>query len=112
MSDPRYTDPRTGEPPLRTDFERADIREPVRSSSAMWGWVAGGIVLALLLVFVFGRSPTTDTASNNMTAPPPGQTTLSPPTSPPVPPAAQRPSPATTGQGGAPAGAPAGEGAR
>jgi hypothetical protein len=99
MSDPRYTDPRLSEPPLQDD-QRRRLGE-LDKSNAMWGWIAGGIVLALLLVFVFGRSPTTDQASNQMTAPPPGQSTLSPPSSPATPPAAQRPatSPSTTGQG-------------
>jgi hypothetical protein len=104
MSDPRYNDPRT-QPPLQDDAVLQDNLEHRRAgelqkSNAMWGWVAGGIVLALLLVFVFGRTPATDQASNQMTAPPPGQTTLSPPTSPPTPPTAQRPAASTTGQGG------------
>jgi len=99
MSDPRYTDPRLSEPPLQDDFQRRRLGE-LDKSNAMWGWIAGGIVLALLLVFVFGRSPTTtDQASNQMTAPPPGQSTLSPPSAPPTPPTAQRPMPSTTGQG-------------
>ena len=98
MSDPRYTDPRTGEPPLHDEIQRRRVGE-LDKSNAMWGWIAGGIVLALLLVFVFGRTPTTDTAST--TAPPPGESTLSPPTSPATPPTAQRPAPSTTGQGGA-----------
>ena len=100
MSDPRYTDPRLSEPPRQDDFQRQRLGELDRSNT-MWGWVAGGIVLALLLVFVFGRAPSTDQASTQMTAPPPGPTTLAPPSSPPTPPAAaQRPSPSTTGQGG------------
>jgi hypothetical protein len=100
MSDPRYTDPRTN-PPMPDELEeRRRAGELEKSSNAMWGWVAGGILLALLLVFVFGRSPSTDQASNQMTAPPPGESTLSPPTSPPTPPAAQRPATSTTGQGG------------
>jgi hypothetical protein len=98
MSDPRYTDPRLSDPPLQDD-QRQRLGE-LDQSSTMWGWVAGGIVLALLLVFVFGRSPTSDQPSTAMTAPPPGPTTLAPPSSPPTPPiAAERPAPSTTGQG-------------
>ncbi len=100
MSDPRFTDPRLSNPPLQDDLQRNRIGE-LDKSNAMWGWIAGGVVLALLMVFVLGRSPTTDQASNQMTAPPPGQSTLAPPTSPLTPPAAQSPRPATTtGQGG------------
>lgn len=32
------------------------LRE-LESSNALWGWVAGAVVLALVLVFVFTRSP-------------------------------------------------------
>ena len=46
------------------------------------------------------QPPIHDQASNQMTAPPPGQTTLSPPTSPPTPSTAERPATSTTGQGG------------
>ena len=103
MSDPRYTDPRTGLPPrpMTPDPDDMGPAEAARQqrlgefnrSNAMWGWIAGGVVLALLIVFIFGSSPTTQQASNQMTAPPPGQTTLSPPANPP------RTPPATTGQG-------------
>ena len=55
MSDPRYTDPRLNDPP-QDEYQRNRIGE-LDKSNAMWGWVAGGIVLALLLVFVFGRAP-------------------------------------------------------
>jgi len=98
MSDPRYTDPQLSEPPLQDDFQRQRLGEPSRSN-AMWGWIAGGVVLALLMVFVFGQSPSTDQASTQMTAPPPGPSTLAPPSAPPTPPTAQRPAPTTTGQG-------------
>ena len=97
MSDPRYTDPRLNDPP-QDEYQRNRIGE-LDKSNALWGWVAGGIVLALLLVFVFGRAPSTDQASTQMNAPPPGQSTLAPPSAPPTPPTAQRPGPSTTGQG-------------
>jgi uncharacterized membrane protein YdbT with pleckstrin-like domain len=35
--------------------ERQRRYRELESGNVMWGWVAGGIVLALLLVFVFGR---------------------------------------------------------
>ena len=104
MSDPRYTDPRLADPP-RDELNERRLGE-LEQSNAMWGWIAGGIVLALLLVFIFGRSPsTTDTASTEMspTNPTPATTTTTPPR--PIPPAAQAPSPtppSTTGQGSTP----------
>lgn len=105
MSDPRYTDPRTGvtqqtvtgtdEPGPQNETTRQSRVVEINRSNAMWGWIAGGVVLALLIVFLFGSSSTTDQASTKMTAPPPGQTTLAPPSNP-----QRTPPPATTGQGG------------
>src|SRR5688572_12375386 len=57
MSDPGYRDPRLDPPPLREDEARARRLGELESSNAMWGWVAGAVVLALVLVFVFTRSP-------------------------------------------------------
>ena len=98
MSDPRYTDPRLGEPLLR-DPDRAQRLGELEASNAMWGWIAGGIVLALLMLFIFGRTPnTTDTAS--MQPPATTSTSMSTPRTPAAPtPAAPRPAPTTTGQG-------------
>jgi hypothetical protein len=47
MSDPRMTDPR---------YEPRDSTRPgdIKSSNAMWGWIAGVVFLALVLVLVFG----------------------------------------------------------
>lgn len=98
MSDPRHTDPPLRDPSLQEDFQRQPLGE-VNRSNAMWGWIAGGVLLALLLVFVFGRTTGPEQLSNSMTAPPPGQSTLSPPSAPPTPPTAQRPASTTTGQG-------------
>ncbi len=93
MSDPRYTDPRLSEPPLQEETRLERVEELERSSNAMWGWIAGGVVLALLLVFVFTSGPGTDTASTNM---PPDRPTATTGMSPP----AGVPTPAeTTGQG-------------
>jgi hypothetical protein len=47
MSDPRYTDPRFSEP--------VDRQSDYASSNAMWGWVAGIVVLAVIVsLLVFG----------------------------------------------------------
>ena len=32
----------------------------------MWGWVAGAVVLALVLMFVFTRGQVTDTTASNV----------------------------------------------
>jgi hypothetical protein len=70
MSDPRYTDPRLSDPPLRDDTQLERVKELDRSGNAMWGWIAGGAVLALILVFVFARGPdATNTATTNMDRP-------------------------------------------
>src|SRR5262245_15460658 len=58
MSDPNYTDPRLA-PPLREETRRDQQRMgELEQSNAMWGWVAGGIVLALVLMFVFSNTGT------------------------------------------------------
>jgi len=47
--------------------------------NAAWGWVAGAVILAILVAIAFGigQGPT-QTASNDL-APPPASRTLSPP---------------------------------
>ena len=71
-------------------------------SNAMWGWIAGAVVLALVLVFVFARGQSTDTTASNVPAPP-ATTGMAPPANTPTTPPAStpRPSPSTTGQGNA-----------
>jgi hypothetical protein len=108
MSDPRFTDPRLTEPPR--DDMRGEMRDQrlgeLEQSNTMWGWIAGGVVLALLLVFIFGRGPNpTDTASTQMNQSPPATTGMAPRGPAPSAPTdqAQRPAPSapsTTGQGG------------
>ena len=69
----------------------------------MWGWIAGAVVLALVLIFVFARVQSTDTASNTGAASPPAATTGMAPKVP-APGAttqAPKPAPSTTGQGSA-----------
>src|SRR6185295_13752505 len=70
MSDPHYRDPRLDPPPLDDDIRSRRLSE-LESSNAMWGWVAGAVVLALVLMFVFTRGQVADTtASNNVPSPP------------------------------------------
>jgi hypothetical protein len=99
MSDPRYRDPRLDPPPLQENDIRSQRVNEVESSNAMWGWVAGAVVLALVLMFVFTRSPGTDTTASNTNPP---VTTGSAPVQNPAPPIATAPKPApptTTGSG-------------
>jgi hypothetical protein len=86
-------------PPLREDEIRSQRLDELESSNAMWGWVAGAVVLALVLMFVFTRGQFNDTTASN--APPPAATTTGSAPTGSAPPAANMPSPApstTTGQ--------------
>src|SRR6476659_4143942 len=68
-------------------------------SNAMWGWIAGAVVLVLLLVFLFGGSNEgTNTASNQPGASAPVINTP-PETNPANAPRPDSPTPSTTGQG-------------
>jgi len=100
MADP-FKDPRYDTPPLREDEIRNQRLEGMNDSNALWGWIAGAVVLALVLVFVFARGQNTDVATNTTIPAPPAATNgMAPPQSP-APPAAMapRPAPTTTGQG-------------
>ncbi len=70
MSDPRFRDPRFDPPPLQEDDIRSQRLNELESSNAMWGWVAGAVVLALVLMFVFTRGQVNDTTASNVPAPP------------------------------------------
>ena len=97
MSDPRYRDPRLDPPPQEDDLRSRRLNE-LESSNAMWGWVAGAVVLALVLVFVFTRGQV-DNSPNASLSPPAATTGSAPPAN--MPPAqAQNPqrAPSTTGQ--------------
>jgi hypothetical protein len=100
MSDPLFKDPRYDSPPLQEDEIRRRRMSEMNDSNAMWGWIAGAVVLALVLVFVFARGQSTDTTASNVPAPP-ATTGMAPPTNTPTMPpvATPRPSPSTTGQG-------------
>src|SRR3954464_16046425 len=101
MSDPSFRDPRLDPPPLREDEIRSQRLNELESSNAMWGWVAGAVVLALVLMFVFTRGQVNDTTANNVPAPPAAPIGSAPSATPPAPAPAvtPAPSPSTTGSG-------------
>ena len=100
MSDPRFRDTRQDPPPIHQENEiRAQRLNALDSSNAMWGWVAGAVVLALVLMFVFTRGQVSDNTASNV--PPPatiGSGSTQAPTAPPVA-QAPKPAPSTTGSG-------------
>lgn len=98
MSDPRFRDTRLDPPPIQEDEIRAQRLNELDSSNAMWGWVAGAVVLALVMMFVFTRGQISDTTASNV---PPPATIGSGSTKAPAPPVAQapKPEPSTTGSG-------------
>jgi len=105
MSDPRYRDPRFDQPPLQEDDIRSQRLNELESSNAMWGWIAGAVVLALVLMFVFTRGQVNDTTASNVPAPPAATTGSAPPQNPATPmsqapkPAPSTSTPSTTGSG-------------
>ena len=100
MSDPRFRDPRQEPPPLREDESRSQRLNELESSNAMWGWVAGAVVLALILIFVFTRGQVNDNAASNIPGPPAATTGSAPTPSPgTAPKPAPQPSSPTTGTG-------------
>jgi hypothetical protein len=94
MSDPRYRDPRFDQPPLQEDEIRSQRLNELESSNAMWGWIAGAVVLALVLMFVFTRGQVNDTTASNVPAPPAATTGSAPPKAPVAPMSTQAPKPA------------------
>ena len=101
MSDPRYRDPNIDQPPpLQEDDIRSQRLNELESSNAMWGWVAGAVVLALVLMFVFTRGQVNDTTASNTLPSPPAATTGSATPTPPLATAPKpAPAPTTTGSG-------------
>jgi len=94
MSDPRYRNPRFDQPPLQEDEIRSQRLNELESSNAMWGWIAGAVVLALVLMFVFTRGQVNDTTASNVPAPPAATTGSAPPKAPVAPMSTQAPKPA------------------
>jgi hypothetical protein len=89
MSDPRDPlNPRNPDPYGRPQSDPI-YRERATGPSAMWGWIAGAVVIVLVLAFVFGMQNTSDTASD---------TTVTPPVTTGQAPAPATTPPATTGQ--------------
>jgi hypothetical protein len=94
MTDPRDFDG-------RMDLERRMEmeRSMVPASNAMWGWIAGGLFILVVLALVFNSGDATRTASTDVSNPP-ATTGVAPPartTAPAMAPAREPPS--TTGQG-------------
>ena len=103
-----YQDP---DPLRERDLDRNVRMEPELNrgygSNAMWGWIAGAVVLVLMLVFLFGGSnETTTTASNKTSAPivntPPANNIANAPRANTMPPASSE----TTGQSSSPSPSP------
>ena len=99
MSDPRFRDPRFDQPPLQEDDIRSQRLNELESSNAMWGWIAGAVVLALVLMFVFTRGSVNDNTASNVPAPPAATTGSAPSPSPAAPRPAPATPPSTTGSG-------------
>jgi hypothetical protein len=93
MTNPMNTDPRLIDPPAPPGPNRRAIRD-AKDANSIWGWVAGGIILLLLIVFLFGSfSVPQDTATLDSRSSP-----VTPSTTPSRP--APNPSlPTTSGQG-------------
>jgi hypothetical protein len=101
MSDPNFTDPRFAPPPRDNELRRDQRLGDLEQSNAMWGWIAGGIVLALVLMFVFSNTGTnTNTAAIDNGIPPASTTNAPPRVPPPAATSAPQTQPSTTGQGG------------
>ena len=98
MSDPNYRDPRLDPKPLQDDDLRSRRLNELESSNAMWGWVAGAVVLAMVMVFVFTRGQVENSPSASL-QPPAATTGSAPPANmPPAQAQIPRPEPSTTGQ--------------
>jgi hypothetical protein len=90
--------------PLNPDdpYRRNDMMDPdVRAANAIWGWVAAAVFAIVVLAVVFGMAHQpgqvgTNTASNDITAPPAATRMAPPVTSPLAPPISPAPNAAPT----------------
>src|SRR6185436_10787291 len=62
------------QPPLQEDEIRSQRLNELESSNAMWGWIAGAVVLALVLMFVFTRGQVRDTPTISVVETKPAET--------------------------------------
>jgi hypothetical protein len=96
-----YQDP----DPLRDpDLGRTSRHERAYGSNAMWGWIAGAVVLVLMLVFLFGGTTDNTNTADTRSSPSASAPVVNPP---PANNIANAPRPAappaeTTGQGQSP----------
>ena len=96
MTDPRDVDRRT-EFGRRSDMDRRMEMKHRMGAPTPWGWIAGAVLIIVILALVFTSNDGTQTASDEGTAP--ATTGMAPKTAPPaiaVPP--RTGAPATTGQ--------------
>lgn len=98
MSDPMNTDPRMVDPPVPPNPNRRAM-DDMKDANSLWTWNAGGILLLLVVVLIFGNlmNPSSTAGLGDQNTPSRTGMTQNPqnpaPPRPPVP-------PATTGQGG------------
>jgi hypothetical protein len=100
MSNTQYPDPQFDPPPQSP--RRVRKLGQMESTNAMWGWIAGGVVLVLLLLFIFARNSDNSGVAKLDNANQPSTSAAAPPRQPPAPAnnaQAPQPAPSTTGQG-------------
>jgi hypothetical protein len=86
MSDPHNTDPRLVDPPVPPNPNRHQAEE-MKDANRLWGWIAGGTVLLLLLALIFGNAmnPSSTAGLGDQNTPSQtGSTQPSPPATPPA----------------------------
>jgi hypothetical protein len=74
MSDYGFSDPRQSDP---RDYRRPELGRPGGDVNSIWGWIAAGVFVAAVLVFVFASGSGNNNAARNGVSMPP--TTSAPP---------------------------------